>query len=78
METQNISDAEAEKEFTEKRKTGAYQEVFKEVLAGANKKISGLTRGQIAACYRAAKEAKIRYRTNYKEGYIVLSPPIDE
>jgi len=74
MKETKLSTAQVEKELASKRQTGQWRNVFARVKKGESLKLEGLTRGQVAACYRGAKEAGILYRTNYKEGYIVLAP----
>ena len=75
MDIKDLTKAEAKKEFDSKRVSGKYQEVFDRVAKDkVSVKVSGLTRGQVAALYRKAKESGLKYRTNYKELYVVISP----
>lgn len=71
-----ISAAEAEKEMAQKKRAGKWKDLLAQVKKEKKSaKVEGLTRGQIASLYRACEAEKLEYRTNYKEGYIVISAP---
>jgi hypothetical protein len=79
MKVTKISKESAAKEISEKRVKGQYQTLFEEInKTGESRKVEELTRGQIAALYRAAQVAELQVRANYKGGYVVLSPRAKE
>ena len=74
-EAEEISVEEFEEEMEKAAATrkGKWVEVIAGVVeSGCPVKVSDLSRGQLAALQRAAKEAKIRSRASWKEGWIVL------
>ena len=74
MKISKISKEVAAKEIAEKQKKGQYQELFKQIKETKEPvKVEELTRGQVAALYRAATVEGLKMRANYKEGYVVLS-----
>lgn len=74
VKVETISTEEANKEFAAKRVKGQWAEIIGQVKeTGEPRKISDLTRGQVAALYRSAKGSGLAVRTNYKDGYVVLA-----
>jgi hypothetical protein len=75
MKIENISMEEAKKELETKRNPSKYKLLFQQVRTSKQPiRISNLTRGQVAALYRAAKLSGITVRANYKDLYVVLIP----
>jgi hypothetical protein len=73
MEFEEISDEEFES-YQSSRKS--YWKQVIEHVKTHNKpiKVSDLTRGQVAAGYRAAQEAGLRVKANYKDGFLLIAP----
>ena len=40
-------------------------------------KVSGLTRGQVAAGYRKAKDEGLRVKADYKNGVLLIAPAVE-
>jgi hypothetical protein len=75
MKVEQISHEEAKRELETKRNPSKYKQLFQQVKTSKQPiRISGLTRGQVAALYRAAKLAGVQVRANYKDLYVVLIP----
>jgi len=75
METKELDPQEAERLLSAPKRREKYEDILNQVkVKGTFMKVSGLTRGQVAALYRKAKEEGLRVRANYKEGYVVLGP----
>jgi len=75
MKIKKISLSEAEEEFSKQRRRGAWTQLLEQVKSeGSPVKVSDLSRGQIAALCRRAKELGIKYKANYSEGYVILAP----
>ena len=75
MDVEAISEEQAEAEFSNTSRRAKYTEIiFRVKNNGESLKVSGLTRGQVAALVRRAKEEGIRAKGNYSEGYVVLAP----
>jgi hypothetical protein len=75
VKVEQISHEEAKRELETKRNPSKYKQLFQQVRTSKTPiRISGLTRGQVAALYRAAKLSGITVRANYKELYCVLIP----
>lgn len=74
MKISKISKEAAQKEITEKKVKGKWTQIINEVIESkAPVKVEELTRGQVAALYRAASNAGLDIRANYKEQYVILS-----
>lgn len=74
MKISKISKEVAEKEISEKRVKGKWTEIIAQVKKDKLPvKIEDITRGQVAALYRAATIAGLKIRANYKEQYMILS-----
>ncbi len=72
---EKITHEAAEEEFAKSVSTGQWKEMLEEMAEdGEPRKVTGLTRGQVAALYRSAKNAGFKVKTSYKEGTIVISP----
>lgn len=79
VKVEKISDAEAEEEFAKTGAKGAWKTLIEEIQSeGTSRKVTGLTRGQVAALYRSARDAGLKVKTSYKEGSVVLSPASEE
>jgi len=75
MEVEEISMEKFEAELAQTGRKGAWTEVCHDVKdTGTPRKVSGLSRGQVSALARRAKELGLRYKANYSEGYVVLAP----
>lgn len=75
VQIEKISPEEAEEAMKEKTRAGQWTELLSQIEEdGVPRKVSGLTRGQIAALYRRAKDEGFAYRTSYKDGYIIIAP----
>ena len=74
MEISEISLQEFE-QIKNTRPKSRWQEVIEQVKQERKAlKISGLSKGSLAAGYRAAKNAGIRAKTDYKNGTLYLAP----
>jgi hypothetical protein len=75
MKIEEITVEEVQTEYEKRKLRGHWQQVIEAILKGDGKprKISDLTRGQVAALYRAAKSEGLTVIANYKEGYVILS-----
>jgi len=70
-----LSEVEAKKELAKKRAKGQWATLVEKVKAEKKAvKVEGLTRGQVSAIFRVAKEAGLKWHADYKEGSIVLAP----
>lgn len=71
---ESISDEDFKTEMEKPRhEVGAWQKIIAKIKkTGRPVKITNLTRGQVASVARSAKEAGLQYRTDYKNGVIVL------
>ena len=70
-----LDEVEAEEEFAKVGQKGKWKELIERVTEEETSfKVEGLKRGQLAALYRSAKNAGLRVKTSYKNGYAVLSP----
>lgn len=63
----------------DKKEAGRKISKWKQIIADVKRtkipvKITGLRRGQVASGYRAAKEAKLQVKVDYKNGELWLSP----
>lgn len=73
-----ISDKEVEAEFNKVSVQGKWAEVIKDVLKdGKARKVTKLSRGQVAALYRTAKDKGLRVKTSYKDGTVILAKVIE-
>jgi len=70
---------EMEKQASKRAVAGKWTKLLAEIEAdGVPRKVSDLTRGQIAALYRSARDAGMDYVTSYKDGYIIIGPAKEE
>ena len=68
-----ISDEELQKELESRSARGKWQMIFKAINEdGQARKVSGLTRGQIAALYRAANVKGLGTKANMKSGTVIV------
>ena len=69
-----ISDEEFKEEMGKpRRQVGQWAKIIAKIQkTGKPVRITGLTRGQVASIARSVKEAGLQYRTDYKNGVIVL------
>lgn len=75
VKIEKITHEEAEEEFAKSATKGQWKELLENIEEdGEPRKITGLTRGQVAALYRSAKNAGLDVKTSYKNGYVVVSP----
>jgi len=75
IEITELNEVEAEEEFAKSGQKGKWKELIERVEEEETSfKVTGLKRGQIAALYRSAKNAGLKVKTSYKDGYAVLSP----
>jgi len=74
-EFEEISVDEFEELEASKTKKGKWSELCEHVAETKNCIVKkGLSRGQVAALDRAAKEAGLRSVANYKKGQVALAP----
>lgn len=81
VKTKNMTMKEAEKAIADKpsRVVGKWAEVCKTVQdTGAPVEVSEITRGQVAALARKAKDEGLRCATFYKEGRAIVLPAVEE
>ena len=82
MSIEVISEEEAQEEFDKITRKGKWSELLDSIKKdGEPRKVTKLTRGQIAALYRTAKDSGVEVRTSYKEGFVILrkaSEPVVE
>ena len=75
MKVGKITEKEFEAAEAAKAKKGKWTEVIKEVIEeGECQKITELSRGQVAALYRAAKAAGVKVVASYKDNSVSLAP----
>jgi len=75
MGVEKITAAEAEKELAKVSVRGKWSDLIAQILKDKQpRRVTELKRGQIAALARAVKEAKMRYKADYKNGTIVIAP----
>ena len=73
MDIKVISEEDAKKELDKVRTVGQYQDLFEQINKdGKPRKVTDLSRGQVAALYRTAKDKGLIVKTSYKDGYVVL------
>jgi hypothetical protein len=73
VEIEEITEEEFEDKPTRERQT-IWKMLERQILqTGKPVKVTGLTRGQVAAGYRALKE-KFRVKTDYKNGVLYVAP----
>jgi len=74
MEVEKISLEEFEAAQANPRK-GKWTEIIEQVKeTGEPVKVSGLTKGQVAAGARAAKRSGLRIKADYKNGTLYIAP----
>lgn len=76
MEVTKISRADVEAERTKKVVKGRWRALIEQVKEdGEAVKVTGLSRGQVAAAYRAIKDDDdVDVFANYKDLYVVFAP----
>jgi len=68
-----IDDEELKRELAERAGRGKWQMLFNAIRQdGKARKVTGLTRGQIAALYRAASVAGLKAKTSIKRGTVIV------
>ena len=68
-----IDDEELKRELAERAQRGKWQAVLRAIDAdGKARKITGLSRGQISALYRAASVAGLKTKTSIKRGTVIV------
>ena len=68
-----IDDDELKAELAERAQRGKWQMLFRAIDAdGKARRVSGLTRGQISALYRAASVAGLKTKTSIKRGTVIV------
>ena len=68
-----IDDEELKRELAERAQRGKWQAVLRAIDAdGKARRVSGLTRGQISALYRAASVAGLKTKTSIKRGTVIV------
>ena len=68
-----IDDEELKAELAERAQRGKWQMLFKAIDAdGKARRVSGLSRGQISALYRAANAAGLKTKTSIKRGTVIV------
>ena len=73
MDVKVISEEEAKKELAKVHTVGQYQDLFEQINKdGKPRKVEGLSRGQVAALYRTAKDKGLIVKTSYKDGFVIL------
>jgi len=73
MEIEKVSPEEFGEAMTTTAQKGKWKSLLEQVKAdGAPRKVSGLTRGQIAALYRQARDKGFAVKTSYKEGWVMV------
>ena len=74
IETKVISQDEFDKDVKSHTVKGKWSTIISDVLKDKKpRKVTGLTRGQVAALTRSAKESGLNYVANYKDGFVSLS-----
>jgi len=64
-----------DEEMAKKATRGRYKAIIEDVIANKRFiKVEGLTKGQVAALGRVANDSKVRWKANYRDGYILLGP----
>jgi len=75
MGVEKITAAEAEKELAKVSVRGKWSDLIAQILKDKQpRRVTELKRGQIAALHRAAREAKLRTKADYKNGSMVIAP----
>lgn len=75
VNVETITEEEYEAAEMAKTKKGKWTDVIKQVIEdGECVKVSGLSRGQVAALWRKAKDSKVKVVANYKAGSVSLAP----
>jgi len=75
LKVSGISPEDFQAEMAKRATRGRYADIIRDVKEhGRLVKVEGLTRGQVAALARSAKEAEIQVKADYKNLYVVLGP----
>lgn len=74
MEIKVITAKQKKDEFEAVTKKGKWTDLIEAIKKDKKpRKITGLTRGQVAALYRKAKDEGLDSKTSYKDGSVVLA-----
>lgn len=64
-----------DEEMAKKAVRGRYKAIIEDVVAHNRYiKVEGLTKGQVAALGRVADDNEVRWKADYKNGYVLLGP----
>jgi hypothetical protein len=75
MKIENIDIQTAEKLLEQNSPKGNWSKLLKEIEeTGQPKRVTDLSRGQVSALIRAAKQKGFRAKGNYVEGSVVIAP----
>jgi len=75
MEIEIIDEAEFNEAAASVGQKGQWTSLVNEITEdGQPRKISGLSRGQVSALYRRAKEAGLQVVASYKNGTVYIKP----
>jgi len=75
MEVEIVTEEEFDKAAAEAGAKGQWTKLIAEIISDKQpRKVSGLSRGQVSALYRRAKEAGLNVVTSYKNGTVYIKP----
>jgi len=75
VEIQEISEEEFENYQNSRARSGQWKQIIQQIRKNKKPlKVSGLTKGQVAAGYRALTKAGFNVKANYKQGFLLVSP----
>ena len=75
LKVSSITTEDFQAEMSKRAVRGRYGEIIKDVKEHNRLiKVEGLTKGQVAALARSAKEAEIQVKADYKNLYVILGP----
>ena len=75
MKNEKMTQKDFDAAEANKRKKGQWTNIIEQIKKdGVPQKITGLTRGQVAALYRTATQSGLRIVANYKDCTVSLAP----